>query len=203
MIARWSQGRPPAAFAEASAPREGGRYGGPPKGGPYKRGPYKRGPLETNVITQNVDDLHVRAGTRGLIRLHGSLWELRCGNVGAAFRRPACEGSWRDESVPLVEFPPHCRPCGSLARPAIVWFGEPLAAADVEAAISACSCDVFVTIGTSAIVFPAAGLVQHARTEGAFTAEINLQPTSASAVVDLSILGAAEDILPALDRLLD
>lgn len=89
-----------------------------------------------------------------------------------------------------------------MARPAIVWFGEPLAPADVDAAVSACACDVFVTIGTSAIVFPAAGLVQRARAHGAFTAEINVQPTPASTIVDLTIAGAAEDVLPALDELL-
>jgi NAD-dependent deacetylase len=158
------------------------------------RGPPPGGPHGSTIITQNVDDLHVRAGTRGLIRLHGSLWEFRCAG--------GCEGSWRDESVPLAEFPPHCRNCGDLARPAIVWFGEPLAPADVNAAFSACACDVFMTIGTSAVVHPAAGLVHRARESGAFTAEINVEATPASAGVDVSILDAAEYILPELERLL-
>jgi NAD-dependent deacetylase len=150
------------------------------------------------VVTQNVDDLHVRAGTERLVHLHGSLWELRCaGNEG----RRACGASWRDERVPLQELPPRCA-CGALARPAIVWFGESLDPSDVDAAMHACACDVFVTVGTSAIVYPAAGLVHEARRRGAFTAEINLDATPASAAVDIAIHGAAETILSDLERLL-
>ena len=161
------------------------------------------------VVTQNVDDLHVRAGTRGLIRLHGSIWELRCGMRGsqdgvhrAGRPRPGpCGPSvWRDERVPLPELPPRCGSCGGLARPAVVWFGEPLAAEDVAAAIQACQCDLFLTVGTSAVVYPAAGLVHEARRRGAYTAEINSEPTPASEAVDLCILGAAEAILPRLHR---
>jgi NAD-dependent deacetylase len=150
------------------------------------------------VVTQNVDDLHARAGTERLVRLHGSLWELRCaGREG----RSACGASWRDERVPFPEPPPRCR-CGALARPAVVWFGEPLDPDDVNAAMHACACDVFVTVGTSAVVYPAAGLVHEAKRRGAFTAEINLDATPASTSVDLAIHGAAETILPALERLL-
>ena len=149
------------------------------------------------VITQNVDDLHIRAGTHGLVRLHGSLWELKCFD--------GCRGGaapWRDERVPLPERLPRCPHCGGHARPAVVWFGEPLDPADVERASDATACDVFLTVGTSAVVYPAAGFARQARSRGAFTAEINLEPTPASPVVDLSILGAAEDVLPALDQLL-
>jgi NAD-dependent deacetylase sirtuin 5 len=157
-----------------------------------------------------VDDLHVRAGTRGLIRLHGSIWDLRCGSggsltagraAGRAGRGPCGGAAWRDERVPLPELPPRCPSCGGLARPAVVWFGEPLAAEDVAAAIQACQCDVFLTVGTSAVVYPAAGLVHEARRRGAYTAEINREPTPASQAVDLCILGAAEEILPRLHRL--
>jgi NAD-dependent deacetylase len=150
------------------------------------------------VVTQNVDDLHVRAGTERLVRLHGSLWELRC--AGHQGRRP-CGASWRDERVPLPELPPRCA-CGALARPAIVWFGESLDPDDVAAAMHACACDVFVTVGTSAVVYPAAGLVHEAKRQGAFTAQINLDATPASAAVDIAIHGAAETILPDLERLL-
>jgi NAD-dependent deacetylase len=149
------------------------------------------------VITQNVDDLHTRAGTHGLVRLHGSLWELKCFD--------GCRGGaapWRDERVPLPERLPRCPHCGGHARPAVVWFGEPLDPADVERASDATACDVFLTVGTSAVVYPAAGLAVQARSRGAFTAEINLEPTPASSVVDLSILGAAEEVLPVVDRLL-
>jgi NAD-dependent deacetylase len=144
---------------------------------------------QCTVITQNVDDLHVRAGTERLVRLHGSIWELACCDGCGA--RP-----WRDERVPLPRQPPTCESCNSLARPAVVWFGESLATADIEAASLACSCDVFIAVGTSAIVYPAAGLLGQARARGAFTAEINVETTSASAAVDLAIQGGAEVVLP-------
>lgn len=149
------------------------------------------------IVTQNVDDLHIRAGTHDLIRLHGSLWELKCFNGCPAGVTP-----WRDERVPLPDALPRCPHCGGYARPAVVWFGESLDAADVNRAAEATGCDVFLTVGTSAVVYPAAGFVHHAHSRGAFTAEINLEATPASAHVDVSILGAAEDVLPQLDRLL-
>jgi NAD-dependent protein deacetylase/lipoamidase len=149
------------------------------------------------VITQNVDDLHLRAGTRNLIRLHGSLWEKRCFNGCAGGVR-----TWRDEDIAASDRLPRCPHCGGLARPAVVWFGESLDARDVERATYAASCDVFLTVGTSAIVYPAAGFARIAQSRGAFTAEINLEATPASSLVDLSILGAAENVLPAVDRLL-
>ena len=146
------------------------------------------------VVTQNVDDLHLRAGTRDLVRLHGSIWELAC--AGGCGQRP-----WREERIPLPELPPRCPRCHGLARPAVVWFGESLATEDVDAAMRACTCDVFLAVGTSAVVFPAAGLVHEARRRGAFTAEINPEPTAASAAVDLVIQAPAEDALPRLDEL--
>jgi len=149
------------------------------------------------VITQNVDDLHIRAGTRELVRLHGSLWELKCSKGCAKGSRP-----WRDEQVPLPELPPRCPHCGGHARPAVVWFGESLDASDLDRAVEATTCDVFLTIGTSAVVYPAAGLVHQARAQGAFTAEINTGETPASSLVDLSLLGPAEEILPLIEQLL-
>lgn len=147
------------------------------------------------IVTQNVDDLHLRAATRDLVRLHGSIWELACAR-GCGHR------CWRDEHIPLTPMPPRCPQCHGLARPAVVWFGESLAAEDVTAAVRACACDVFLTVGTSAVVYPAAGLVHEARRRGAFTAEINLEPTAASAAVDLAVHAAAEEVLPRLDELL-
>ena len=141
------------------------------------------------VITQNVDDLHVRAGTSHLIRVHGSLWELSCSRECGA-------SPWRDESVPLPILPPVCPSCGGLARPAVVWFGESLPGAALDAALQACSCDVFLTVGTSALVYPAASLVHEARRRGAFSAEINLEPTPASAEVDAAVHGPADQLLP-------
>jgi NAD-dependent deacetylase len=149
----------------------------------------------TSVITQNVDDLHVAARTERLIRIHGSIWELSCWGRCEQGVRP-----WRDARVPLAQ--PRCPHCGDLARPAVVWFGESLRPEAVEAATNATVCDVFLTVGTSAIVYPAAGLVHEARRHRAYTAEINLDATPASSVVDLAIHGDAEEILPAIDSVL-
>ena len=149
------------------------------------------------VITQNVDDLHLRAGTRELIRLHGSIWEMSCwAPCDRAPRR------WRDERVPFPEPLPRCPHCAALARPAVVWFGEPLNARDLRAAHEAAACDVFIAAGTSALVYPAAGLIDAARARGAFTVEINLETTSASGAVDMAIRGAAEEVLPEIEALL-
>jgi NAD-dependent deacetylase len=143
------------------------------------------------VITQNVDDLHLRAGTERLVRLHGSIWELACWDQCGA-------GSWRDERVPLPHRPATCPKCGGLARPGVIWFGETLSPADIDAASNACACDVFIAVGTSAVVYPAAGLVHQAKARGAFTAEINVEATPSSPTVDLAVRGAAEVLLPQL-----
>jgi len=146
---------------------------------------------QCRVVTQNVDDLHVRAGTSRLTRIHGSIWELSC------FARCGAQ-PWRDERVPLREVP-RCPYCGGLARPAVVWFGEQLDPANLEAASQATACDVCLTVGTSAVVYPAAGLIHEARRHGAFTAEINLEATPSSSKVDIAIQGAAETVLPSID----
>jgi len=145
------------------------------------------------LITQNVDGLHERAGSERLIRLHGSIWHLRCWQRCNEGRR-----DWLDETAPLPTLPPRCPYCNGLARPGVVWFGESLDPAVVEAATNATACDVFMTVGTSAVVYPAAGLVQHAKRRGAATIEVNTEPTEASRLVDVAILGRAEEVLPAL-----
>jgi NAD-dependent deacetylase len=146
------------------------------------------------VITQNVDDLHVRAGTCDLVRLHGSIWEISCSNRCAAGVQ-----AWRDERVPLPEIPPRCPQCHGLARPAVVWFGEPLERETIETANDlAASAEVFITAGTSAVVHPAAGLLHIARAHGAFTAEMNVEPTDASGYVDIVIRAPVEETLSAL-----
>jgi NAD-dependent deacetylase len=86
-----------------------------------------------------------------------------------------------------------------VARPAVVWFGEMLADADLRAAVQATVCDVFLTVGTSSLVYPAAGLLHLARRGGAFAAEVNPGATGASGDVDLAIAAPAEDALPMLD----
>lgn len=144
------------------------------------------------LVTQNVDGLHERAGTRHVTRLHGSIWTLRC--------RDGCGAApWTDTSVPLA-LPPRCASCGGLARPGVVWFGESLDPADLARADDACRCDVFLVAGTSAVVYPAAGLATAAKAAGAFVIEVNPQATPISGALDLSIRGPAEVVLDALDR---
>jgi NAD-dependent deacetylase len=147
------------------------------------------------LMTQNVDDLHMRAGSERLIRLHGSLWELSCWeNCGGDRAR------WRDERVPFPDALPRCIRCGGLARPAVVWFGEPLDLDVVDVATRAAECDVFLTVGTSAVVYPAAGLVHHAKLRGAFTAEINLEETPATPLVEAAVKGPAERVLHDIEQ---
>ena len=148
------------------------------------------------VVTQNVDDLHLHAGTVRLVRLHGSLWELACWTgCGAA--------PWRDERVPLRDMPPRCQACGGLARPAVVWFGEALPVGAIDAATQACECDVFLSVGTSSVVYPAAAFLGRARSRGAFTVEINTEVTPATGAVDLVLTGPADEILPRVDQRLE
>ncbi len=149
------------------------------------------------VLTQNVDDLHVRAGTVHLTRLHGSIWELSCAAGCAAGCTP-----WRDLAADDAT-PRSCPHCGARARPAVVWFGEALDGATLADARAATHCDLFLTVGTSAVVYPAAGFVHEAQRHGAFTAEINPDETPASGVVDLAIAAPAELVLPEVDRLLE
>jgi NAD-dependent deacetylase len=149
------------------------------------------------LITQNVDGLHEKAGTLNVIRFHGSIWEVLCWQ-GC----PSSPGRWRDETVPLVNVPPLCPYCQGLLRPGVVWFGEGIDPEVLELSADAAACDVFLTVGTSAVVYPAAGLVAEARCHGAFTVEINPEPTPSSHVVDLAIQGNAEEVLPALEAVL-
>ena len=148
---------------------------------------------EFTLITQNVDGLHEKAGAERLIRLHGSIWHVRCWRACAAGQR-----DWVDTTVPQPQLPPRCPHCGAIVRPGVVWFGESLNPEDVAAASAATKCDVFLAIGTSAIVYPAAGLVHEAKRHGAMTVEINVDNTDASGSVDVAIKGKAEEILPAL-----
>jgi NAD-dependent deacetylase len=141
------------------------------------------------LITQNVDGLHERAGTRNVVRYHGSIWTLRCwARCGAA--------DWDDLSVPLPTVPPRCPACGGLARPGVVWFGEAIPPDALRAAEQATGCELFVSIGTSSVVYPAAGLIAEAKRRGAFTVEINPEPTGAG--VDAAIALPAESVLPDL-----
>lgn len=140
------------------------------------------------LITQNVDGLHRRAGSQNVLEVHGSIWQLRC---------TECERSWLDPIVPLA-LPPPCQ-CGAIARPGVVWFGEMLPQEVWAAAEKATAeCNVFLVVGTSAVVYPAAGLVHLARESGAKVVEINKEETTISAGVDCALIGPAGDLLPKL-----
>lgn len=146
------------------------------------------------LITQNVDGLHERAGSTDVVRLHGSIWDVQCWRECAA-----SPPRWRDDTVSFSELPPRCPYCDGPIRPGVVWFGERLDLASLERAAEAAHCDVFITAGTSAVVYPAAGFLDIARRSGAFTVEINPDVTPATSTVDLAIRGAAEDVLREID----
>lgn len=141
------------------------------------------------LITQNVDGLHERAGSRRVIKLHGDIWLVRC---------VVCGREQRDERVPLPELPPRCA-CGGLLRPGVVWFGEALPPGAWEAAEQAVrEAEVLLVVGTSAVVYPAAGLIPLAQACGARVIEVNPEETPMSARLDCSLRGPAGVILPAL-----
>jgi NAD-dependent deacetylase len=140
-------------------------------------------------VTQNIDGLHERAGSQDVVKLHGDIWLLRCTQCGR-------EG--RNEQVPVDPLPPLCR-CGGILRPAIVWFGEMLPTEPWEQAMGAAErADVFMAIGTSALVYPAAGLVQVARQSGARVVIVNPDPTLADEFAEWILRGPAGEILPRL-----
>ena len=141
------------------------------------------------LITQNVDGLHDRAGNRNLLKLHGDIWWVRC---------TVCGGERRDERAPLPDLPPLCD-CGGMLRPGVVWFGEPLPPRVWhESEQAACSADLFLVVGTSAVVYPAAGLVWLAKSAGAKVVEVNPEETPISSQVDCSLRGKAGELLPEL-----
>lgn len=146
---------------------------------------------ELTLITQNVDGLHQRAGSARVIEFHGNLFVNRCfveGNIVEPV------GS---------EQPPACPGCGAQVRPGVVWFGEAIPEEALHhASAAAADCDVFLSIGTSSQVFPAAGLADAARNCGAFTVEINTEPTAMAGQFDLAMTGRFGDLLPELVDLL-
>jgi NAD-dependent deacetylase len=141
------------------------------------------------LITQNVDGLHELAGSRNVLRLHGSIWTLRC---------VECGREREDRRAPLPEIPPHCE-CGGMLRPGVVWFGEALPQ-DVwkRAEAAARSADLFLLIGTSAVVYPAAGLALIAKSSGARVVEINIAEGGLSDSIDEFLQGPSGELLPQL-----
>jgi len=150
-------------------------------------------PSELLIVTQNVDDLHERAGARRLIHMHGELLSALC---------LRCGGRTHFEEE-MIGRPP-CPACGAKGglRPDIVFFGEiPYRMDEIEAALE--QADLFVSIGTSGAVYPAAGFVQLARAVGAGTLELNLEPSAGTSLFAASEFGPASTLVPAwVDRLL-
>src|SRR5271170_7641251 len=141
------------------------------------------------LITQNVDGLHELAGSRNVLRLHGSVWAVRC---------IACGNETIDKRIPMPEIPPKCD-CGGLLRPGVVWFGEPLPGEIWKAAEAAAQAsDLFLMIGTSAVVYPAASLAQIAKSSGARVVEINIAETPLTSGIDQFLQGPSGELLPQL-----
>jgi NAD-dependent deacetylase len=138
------------------------------------------------LATQNVDDLHERAGSRNVLHLHGEIVKSRC---------------LEDCGMETAEDPGHAVPlcsCGAPLRPAVVWFGEMLPEGVLETAFNeAGRCDVCLVVGTSAVVYPAAGIPAAARHSGAFVVEMNPEETPLSSMCDITIRGPAAQVLPA------
>jgi NAD-dependent deacetylase len=147
-----------------------------------------RVPLFT-LITQNVDGLHLKAGSKNLLEIHGNLWKVRC---------TQCHNICLNMSSDMGPLP-KCQECGGLLRRHVVWFGESLDSALLNRAIEAArSCQVMFVIGTSAVVQPAASLAVEAKEAGAVVAEINLEETPNSGMMDFVLLGQSGEILPKL-----
>ena len=137
------------------------------------------------LITQNIDDLHERAGSRAVVHMHGELLKMRCEKCGGAF---GVRGDLSAESVCES-----CKAAGGL-RPDIVWFGEmPYELERIEAALA--GCDLFASVGTSGNVYPAAGFVRRARAAGAECVELNLEPSAGEAYFDRAFYGPATKVV--------
>ena len=147
------------------------------------------------VITQNVDDLHERAGSHNVLHLHGSIFKPRCFNCAKPYTLAAAPAMSHEQALP----PPLCPDCQGMIRPGVVWFGEALPQAEMEAAFTAAEhCDVLLSIGTSGVVQPAAQIPQLALRGGAWVAHINPEPVNCQHPRELSLVGAAGHILPLL-----
>jgi NAD-dependent deacetylase len=147
----------------------------------------RRWPGPVRIVTQNIDDLHERAGSENLIHMHGELLKARCTGCAAI-----C--AWRGDLAGAHD----CPGCGEAAilRPHVVWFGEmPLELEDIHAALAAC--DLFVAIGTSGQVYPAAGFVEQVRRRGrAHTVELNLEPSALNGRFAEQRRGPASEVVP-------
>lgn len=140
------------------------------------------------VVTQNIDGLHDRAGSDGVLELHGNIWRVRC--MGCGLTR-------NDFRARLDVMPASCRHCNRPVRPDVVWFGEALSTELLDRAFrAACVAEVFLVVGTSGVVQPAASLAAVARENGAFVVEINPEATPLTQVAHVALRGPAGVVLP-------
>ena len=149
--------------------------------------------METRVpqftlVTQNVDGLHRKAGSRNILEIHGNLQRVRCLECGMFAE------TWEENGKV-----PRCAGCGGMLRPDVVWFGEPLPRSALEAAVEAArASQVFFSIGTSGVVQPAAALAFAAHNKGAVVVEVNLEPTPLTVKADFFLQGKSGEVLPEL-----
>ena len=144
--------------------------------------------MQFMLLTQNIDGLHQRAGTDNIVELHGSVWRLRC---------TMCLDEWEYRGE-MDSGMPFCGSCHGLARPAVVWFSEPLNESQWQRAVRAAYCDTMIVVGTSALVNPVASLPDLALKNGARVIEVNLEKTPITEIATVSIQGKAGEILPEL-----
>ena len=143
-----------------------------------------------SLVTQNVDGLHGEAGSEKVLELHGNIRRSRCSAENVAV-----------EPDETGQAPPLCPNCGAPLRPDVVWFGEALPAAEARAASEAArSCDLFLSVGTSGLVYPAAALPYEALESGATVVEVNPEPTPLASDAHYSLRGRAGEVLPELVR---
>jgi NAD-dependent deacetylase len=160
-----------------------------PNAGHYALAELARRVPRFTLVTQNVDGLHQRAGSRGVLEYHGNILRDRC----------TVERVVADRSEESRNGLPRCAACGGLLRPDVVWFGEAIPAGPMLAAAEAAGdCDVFLSIGTSSLVYPAAGLAESALDAGARVIEVNPNATGLSPTAHISLAGASGVVLPRL-----
>lgn len=141
------------------------------------------------VVTQNIDDLHRKAGSKNVVEMHGNIFRYRCFDMGHAVDEIPKGGG---------EIPPLCR-CGSMIRPDVVWFGEMLPRDALETAFAAIEkCDLMLVVGTSGIVYPVAEFPALAKGAGAKIVEVNPEKTPITPLADEFLKGPAGEVLPAL-----
>lgn len=163
--------------------------GARPNAGHYALAEIEKKNPQFTLITQNVDGLHRMAGNQNILELHGNIQRVRCSECSRF------ADSWDEDS----ETVPRCGHCEGLLRPDVVWFGESLPRAQLEAAAEAArACDVYFSIGTSGVVQPAASLAYAAKKNGAVIVEINAEPTPLTPQADFCFHGKSGELLPEL-----